>query len=48
MIGALLRILAWFVILATLLSACAPTIRLDEATADPTDPDLLGPAGRTR
>ena len=35
MIGALLRILAWFVILATLLSACAPAIRLDEATTDP-------------
>lgn len=35
MVGALLRILAWFVILAILLSACAPTIKLDEATADP-------------
>ena len=35
MIGALLRILAWFVILATLLSACAPTIRPDEATTHP-------------
>ena len=35
MIGAQLRVLAWFVILATLLSACAPTIRLDEATTGP-------------
>jgi len=34
MIGAPLRVLAWFVILATLLSACAPAIRLDEATTD--------------
>lgn len=35
MIGAPLRLLVWFVVLATLISACAPTIRLDEATADP-------------
>src|SRR5919106_1616250 len=34
MIGAPLRLLAWFVILATLLSACAPAVRLDEATTD--------------
>lgn len=35
MIGAPLRLLAWFVILATLLSACAPATRLDETTTDP-------------
>ena len=35
MIGAPLRLLVWIVILATLVSACAPTIRLDGATADP-------------
>ncbi len=35
MIGARLRLLAWFAILATLLSACAPAIRLDEATTGP-------------
>jgi hypothetical protein len=35
MIGAPLRVrLAWFVILATLLSACTPAIRLDEAATD--------------
>ncbi len=34
MIGAPLRRLAWFVVLATLLSACAPAVRLDEATTE--------------
>lgn len=34
MIGAPLRRLAWFVVLSTVLSACAPAIRLDEATTD--------------
>ena len=45
MVGALLRILAWFVILATLLSACAPTTRLDEATADPPIQTSSAPPG---
>ena len=35
MIGAPLRLLAWFVIPATLLSACAPAIRIDETTTGP-------------
>jgi hypothetical protein len=34
MIGAQLRVLAWFVTLATLLSACVPAIRLDDVTTD--------------
>lgn len=45
MVGAPLRILAWFVILATLLSACAPTTRLDEATADPPIQTSSAPPG---
>jgi hypothetical protein len=32
MIGAPLRLLAWFVVLATLLTGCSPAISLDEAT----------------
>lgn len=34
MIGAPLRLLAWFVVPATLLSGCAPATRLDEAATD--------------
>jgi hypothetical protein len=34
MVGAQLRILAWFATLATLLSACTPAIRLDEVATD--------------
>jgi hypothetical protein len=47
MIGALLRRLAWFVILATLLSACSPAIRLDEAaTGRPIQTSSAPPAAR--
>ncbi|MDQ0821368.1 hypothetical protein QFZ79_003743 [Arthrobacter sp. V4I6] len=47
MIGVPLRLLAWFVILATLLSACAPAIRLDEAAADrPIQTSSAPPAAR--
>lgn len=49
MIGAPLRLLlVWFVILATLLSACTPAIRLDEATTDrPTLTSSAPSAART-
>ena len=44
MIGApLRRLLAWFVVLATLLSACTPAIRLDPGHHRSTDPDLVRP-----
>jgi hypothetical protein len=47
MIGALLRRLAWFVILATLLSACSPAIRLDETATDrPIQTSSAPPAAR--
>ncbi|WLQ05916.1 hypothetical protein Q8Z05_17715 [Arthrobacter oryzae] len=48
MIGAQLRLLlAWFVILATLLSACTPAIRLDENTPDqPIQSSSAPPAAR--
>lgn len=44
MIGARLRLLAWFAILAILLSACAPAIRLDEATTGPPGQTSSAPA----
>jgi hypothetical protein len=47
MIGAPLRLLAWFVILVTLLSACTPVIRLDEAATDrPIQTSSAPPAAR--
>lgn len=47
MIGAQLRLLAWFVIPATLLSGCAPAIRLDEAATDrPIQTSPAPPAAR--
>ena len=47
MIGAQLRLLAWFVIPATLLSGCAPAIRLDEAATDrPIQTSSAPPAAR--
>jgi hypothetical protein len=47
MIGAPLRLVAWFVILTTLLSACAPAIRFDEAATDrPIQTSSAPPAAR--
>jgi len=47
MIGAQLRLLAWFVILAILLSGCTPAIRLDEAATDrPIQTSSAPPAAR--
>lgn len=47
MIGAPLRLLAWFVMLSTLLSACAPAIRLDETATDrPIQTSSAPPAAR--
>jgi hypothetical protein len=47
MIGAQLRILAWFVALATFLSACTPAIRLDEVATDrPIQTSSAPPAAR--
>lgn len=43
MIGARLRLLAWFVIPATLLSACSPAIRLDEGPTGPPVPASSAP-----
>ncbi|MBT2531571.1 hypothetical protein J7E83_05400 [Arthrobacter sp. ISL-48] len=45
MIGARSRLLAWFVALATLLTACAPVIGLDDAVTDrPVPASSAGPA----
>ncbi|WP_077488557.1 hypothetical protein [Sinomonas mesophila] len=47
MIGAPLRRLTWFVILATLLTACAPVARVDEAATDrPIQTSSAPPAAR--
>ncbi|WP_457974613.1 hypothetical protein [Arthrobacter sp. D1-17] len=47
MVGAQLRLLAWFVIPATLLSACTPAVRLDEAATDrPVQTSTAPPAAR--
>ena len=47
MTGAPLRLLAWFVILATLLSGCTPASSLDEATTDrPIQTSSAPPAAR--
>ena len=47
MIGAKLRLLAWFVSLATLISACSPAIRPDEAATDrPIQTSSAPPAAR--
>jgi hypothetical protein len=47
MYGAKLRLLVWFVILATLLSACTPVARLEEAaTGQPAQTSPLPPAAR--
>src|SRR4029453_11315550 len=47
MIGPRLRLLVWFVILATLLSACSPAVRLDEAATDrPVQTSSAPPAAR--
>lgn len=46
MTGALPRILAWFVILATFLSACSPSIRLDDTTDPLIQTSSAPPAAR--
>ncbi|MDQ0618713.1 hypothetical protein [Arthrobacter globiformis] len=47
MMGAKLRLLAWFVSLATLVSACAPAVRLDEAATErPVQTSSAPPAAR--
>jgi len=44
MTGAARRLLTWFVLLATLLTACAPAVSLDEATTDQAVPSASAAA----